>query len=214
MWQFVMMFFKRTQKIIPASIKDSNKTISVCCFIILIALHAVFFSSAKIFSSHSLQEQNGQEILFVFDTNSFSEQTTVQNTKSVPEVVESTEMLPDKEKTRIAENTEQSNNSFSAPANDGIQGDSEYIALIMRRLEEKKIYPLAMRKRGIEGDMTVQFTIRSDGSLGAVKPVTTGEHQFLVQAALETVKAAEPFPVMQGTNKDFSLYVTIKYKLQ
>jgi hypothetical protein len=52
------MFFKRTQKTIPASIKDSNKTISVCCFIILIAFHAVFFGSAKIFSSHSLQEQN------------------------------------------------------------------------------------------------------------------------------------------------------------
>jgi protein TonB len=94
--------------------------------------------------------------------------------------------------------------------------ESDYIALIMRRLEEKKVYPLAMRKRGIEGDMTVQFTIRPDGSLAQVQPAGSKSHPFLVQAALETVKSASPFPipVMEEINGDFSLQVVIKYQLE
>jgi TonB family protein len=86
--------------------------------------------------------------------------------------------------------------------------------MIMRRLEEKKVYPFAMRKRGIEGDVSVRFVVKSDGSLGAVQPAAKAAHPFLVQAALETVKSAGPFPVMEGSAGDFSVQLTIRYQLE
>jgi protein TonB len=91
--------------------------------------------------------------------------------------------------------------------------DAEYTALVMRRLEEKKIYPLAMRKRGITGDAETLFTIRPDGSLGDLR-AGEGAHPLLVQAALETVRCAAPFPVMEGRGEDYSLRVTIRFQLE
>jgi protein TonB len=95
-----------------------------------------------------------------------------------------------------------------------VMSESDYIALIMRRLEEKKVYPLAMRKRGIAGNMPVRFTIGADGALVRVTAEDSRAHPFLAQAALETVRSASPFPVMEGRNGDFSLQVTIRYELE
>jgi protein TonB len=92
--------------------------------------------------------------------------------------------------------------------------EAEYAALIMRRLEEKKIYPLSMRKRGITGDVEALFTIRPDGSLGSLRAGDAPAHPFLAQAALETVRSAAPFPVMEGRAEDYSLRVTIRFQLE
>ena len=94
----------------------------------------------------------------------------------------------------------------------GMSG-ADYAALVMRRLEEKKIYPLSMRKRGIAGDAAVYFSIRPDGSLGSLR-AGEGAHPFLVQAALETVRSAVPFPVMEGSGEEYSLSVTIRFQLE
>jgi protein TonB len=92
--------------------------------------------------------------------------------------------------------------------------DADYTALVMRRLEEKKIYPLAMRKRGITGDAEALFTIRPDGSLGSLRAGDAPAHPFLVQAALETVRSAAPFPVMEGRVEEYFLRVTIRFQLE
>jgi protein TonB len=91
--------------------------------------------------------------------------------------------------------------------------EDDYLALILRRLEEKKVYPLAMRKRGIQGDVSVSFTVRPDGSLGALQPPANAGHPFLAQAAAETVRAASPFPVMEGRAGDYAVRITIRYQL-
>jgi TonB family protein len=92
--------------------------------------------------------------------------------------------------------------------------DAEYITLIMGRLEKYKIYPLSLRKRGIQGDAGVIFTIRSDGTTADITTADTGTHRLLVQAAIQTVKAAEPFPVRKGSNTDYVMQVTIRYRLE
>ncbi|MDR1899145.1 MAG: energy transducer TonB [Treponema sp.] len=99
----------------------------------------------------------------------------------------------------------------------GAGAAADYLALIMRRLEEKKVYPLAVRKRGIEGDVTVRFTI---GRNGAVTGITleAAAHRFLGQAAVETVKSAAPFPVPAGAaagrEEQYPVRVTIRYRLE
>jgi TonB family protein len=91
--------------------------------------------------------------------------------------------------------------------------ETDYVALLLRRLEEKKIYPLAMRKRGIAGDVALFLTIRPDGSLGSLR---AGEnpHPFLADAALQTARSAAPFPVWEGRRGEYSLQVTIRFQLE
>jgi TonB family protein len=98
----------------------------------------------------------------------------------------------------------------------GTAAEADYMALIMRRLEEKKVYPLSVRKRGIEGDVTVDFTI---GRNGAVTGITLADsaHRFLGQAAAETIRSADPFPAAPALNnegKDYPVRVTIRYRLE
>jgi TonB family protein len=92
--------------------------------------------------------------------------------------------------------------------------EADYVALLLRRLEEKKIYPLAMRKRGITGDVALRLSIRSDGSLGSLQAGENPPHPFLAEAALQTARAAAPFPVWEGHVGDYSLRVTIRFRLE
>ena len=91
---------------------------------------------------------------------------------------------------------------------------AEYLALIMGRLEKNKIYPLAVRKRGIEGDIMAAFTIRQDGTVSDMRLVDPSGHRFLAQAAFETIRSASPFPVMEGHEGDYAVQVSIRYHLE
>jgi TonB family protein len=95
-------------------------------------------------------------------------------------------------------------------------GQADYLALIMRRLEEKKVYPLSVRKRGIEGDVKVDFIIGRNGEVTSIT-LADSDHRFLGQAAVETIRAASPFPVMAGMNyqeMNYPVRVTIRYRLE
>ncbi|MDR0600775.1 MAG: energy transducer TonB, partial [Treponema sp.] len=90
-----------------------------------------------------------------------------------------------------------------------------YLALIMRRLEEKKVYPFSVRKRGIEGDVTVDFTIGPNGTVAGVTLVDS-DHRFLSQAAAETIRSASPFPALPArvNTIPYPVRVTIRYRLE
>jgi TonB family protein len=102
----------------------------------------------------------------------------------------------------------------AAPERKAPMTDAEYLALIMGRLEKNKIYPLSVRKRGIEGDITAAFTIRRDGSVSELRLADPSGHRFLVQAAFETIRSASPFPVMEGRAGDYTVQVSIRYRLE
>ncbi|MDR1618087.1 MAG: TonB family protein [Treponema sp.] len=102
----------------------------------------------------------------------------------------------------------------------GAFAETDYMALIMRRLEEKKVYPLSVRKRGIEGDVTVDFTIGRNGAVTGIV-LADSAHRFLGQAAIETVRSASPFPaipnalkVINNQEKEYPVRVTIRYRLE
>jgi protein TonB len=92
--------------------------------------------------------------------------------------------------------------------------DAEYLALVMALLEKNKIYPLAARKRGIEGDIRAVFTIRRDGSVSDMRLADKDGHRFLAQAAFETIRSASPFPVREGWDGDYTIQVNIRYQLE
>jgi TonB family protein len=92
--------------------------------------------------------------------------------------------------------------------------EAEYLALIMARLERNKVYPLSVRKRGIEGDIAAAFSIGRDGSVSDMKLTDPSGHRFLAQAAFETIRSASPFPVMEGREGAYTVQVSIRYRLE
>jgi protein TonB len=92
--------------------------------------------------------------------------------------------------------------------------EAEYLALIMVRLEKNKVYPLSVRKRGIEGDIAAAFSIGRDGSVSDMKLTDPSGHRFLAQAAFETIRSASPFPVMEGREGAYTVQVSIRYRLE
>jgi protein TonB len=102
----------------------------------------------------------------------------------------------------------------SAPVRKNPMTEAEYLALIMSRLVDNKIYPLSVRKRGIEGDITVNFTIKRDGTVSDISLADPSGHRFLAQAAFETIRSASPFPVMEGRDGDYTALISIQYRLK
>ncbi|MDX8402806.1 MAG: energy transducer TonB [Mariprofundaceae bacterium] len=69
---------------------------------------------------------------------------------------------------------------------------------VRARLEESKWYPASARRRGIEGDVELGFALNRDGYARDAKILAGSGYAMLDQAALETVKRAEPFPADGG----------------
>ncbi len=67
----------------------------------------------------------------------------------------------------------------------------------MRKLKEKIEsiweYPPEARRKGLYGDLKITFTIKKDGSLGAVDLVRTSGYKLLDDAALKALKDGEPY---------------------
>jgi TonB family protein len=92
--------------------------------------------------------------------------------------------------------------------------EADYLALVMGRLEQNKVYPLAVRRRGIEGNITVAFTIKGDGKVSDIQLADTTGHRLLAQAAFQTIRSSSPFPVPENQNGDYTVQVTIRYQLE
>jgi len=105
------------------------------------------------------------------------------------------------------------------PAGDSAGGVAEpagridVTATIMRRLEERRVYPIAARRRGAEGDVVVRFTLRPDGTIASVAAESPDAHPLLRRAAVDSVVAAAPFSLPEGLAGNMEFAVTIAYRL-
>jgi len=69
---------------------------------------------------------------------------------------------------------------------------------VRAKLEEKKWYPASARRRGIQGNVELGFSLNKKGYTRYTTVLTGSGYAMLDQAALETVKRAEPFPANGG----------------
>lgn len=88
----------------------------------------------------------------------------------------------------------------SGPAGGGAQGeggergDSEILQAIRRKIARAKFYPLALKRKGIQGNPVVEFKIRESGSLEYVRLLKSSGSEELDAAALSTIRLAAPLP--------------------
>ena len=85
---------------------------------------------------------------------------------------------------------------------------SDFIHIILAKIEAAKIYPRSAIRRGLEGAATVKFRIRPDGQVDEVNLVRSSGFDVLDRASIRAIKKAAPFPYV-----DFWLKVAVNFKL-
>ena len=85
-----------------------------------------------------------------------------------------------------------------------------------QRIADTKYYPRTARRRGIEGQPVVAFTLDKGGRLMKAGLAKTSGYQLLDEAALEAVHQAAPYPEIPAelNMKTFQFKLPISFILK
>ena len=86
----------------------------------------------------------------------------------------------------------------------------KFLSTVRKRIESKKKYPIAAQKAEIEGYTTIKMTILKDGRLEKAEITKSSGHEILDNAALQSVRNAEPFPPIPEEAKLGNVEVSIR----
>ena len=70
-----------------------------------------------------------------------------------------------------------------------------YLGRLRQRIQGSLKYPLAARRRGLAGTVSLEIVIRPDGTFSVVAVANSSAHAVLDDAALETVRSLAPEPL-------------------
>jgi len=85
----------------------------------------------------------------------------------------------------------------------GAGAKRQFQSMVLRKIEAAKRYPTRARKRGIEGDVVVRFTIAPNGMVEQARVTSDSRcHTWLKDAAIKTVRRGAPYlplpPLFKG----------------
>ena len=84
--------------------------------------------------------------------------------------------------------------SASPSSGTGTESATAYEQTVRDAVSRELHYPLAARRRGIEGLIQLRLTVDGGGHVTGLEPLTERADEQLVQATVDAVKRAEPFP--------------------
>jgi TonB family protein len=91
-----------------------------------------------------------------------------------------------------------------------------FIGQVRQRVANAKYYPRIARRRGMEGQPVIAFTLNKNGRLMKVDLARTSGYQLLDQAALEAVQQGAPYPEIPAELKidtfQFKLPISFAFK--
>lgn len=90
--------------------------------------------------------------------------------------------------------------------------EDELFSKIKRAIDRKNKYPTMARKRGLEGEVVVEFIIYKDGRVANIRLVKACPHDPFNIAAINAIKKAQhDFPILNVTTK---IELPIVYELK
>lgn len=91
----------------------------------------------------------------------------------------------------------------------------KFAAVVRKRIESQKRYPVAARNSGIEGRAGVKMTILRDGRLEKAEITESSGYKILDRAALRSVQDAAPFPPIPEAAKldKIQMSINLTFKL-
>lgn len=90
----------------------------------------------------------------------------------------------------------------------------KYIRKVSRLIDSKKRYPRISQENGEEGIVSVQLVLGSSGELIRFTVLQRTEHERLHQAAVETIKAASPFPPLPESHRESQLVIQVPVRFR
>ena len=82
---------------------------------------------------------------------------------------------------------------------------------IAEQIQKHKLYPMAARKRALEGDVELAFTVLTDGTVEELCVVKGNVNALLKDAAILSVKKSVPFDV--NISSPLPMKITLRYEL-
>ena len=82
---------------------------------------------------------------------------------------------------------------------------------IAEQIQKHKLYPMAARKRALEGDVELAFTVLTDGTVEELCVVKGNVNALLKDAAILSVKRSVPFDV--NISSPLPMKITLRYEL-
>lgn len=90
-----------------------------------------------------------------------------------------------------------------------------YLASLAGRLERHKIYPVAARRLGLEGEALVQLRLDHNGEVESVQILQSTGHRMLDDAILRMVREAQPLPAPRiDPGEVFESVVPVRFTLR
>jgi len=77
-------------------------------------------------------------------------------------------------------------------------GREHYLATLLSLIEQQKVYPKIARRRDIQGNVQVAFTVACNGSITGLQ--TSNGHKILEKSARKAVRKALPLPLPPAEN--------------
>ena len=132
-----------------------------------------------------------------------------------PELEPEPEEVPESEPEEVPEYTEEevAEEAIEVPpvANEPAVDFSNVIQGIRKKLIQKKIYPYAARKKGIQGIVFILLKLDEHGYLIELRITQSSGYKILDKAAVSLIKKVVPYE--HGTGQPVSIEIPIKYSL-
>lgn len=105
-------------------------------------------------------------------------------------------------------------NGLGPGIGDGVAGlPAEYLSALHAAIERHKRYPPQARRRGLEGQVRVRFTVERDGSIRGVEVAGSSGHGLLDEAAADTLRRVRSLPPLPERLSSLRLELPMIYRL-
>ena len=202
-----------------------RKIKTAALFVFFLLLHALLFVTIRPRSaplkagdtySNSITLHIKGDVLVAKKTVERKKIEEIRKPIESPVKEQTAEEIPPAEQLLEDENTltkrEDAGNSFAENSDETYDGGIEDIrSKVIVLIEQHKIYPLAARKRALEGDVVVSFVVQTDGSVRDIVVEGGNTNSLLKQAAAKSVAAA--FPCGLTPASPLAMKVTLRYSL-
>ena len=101
--------------------------------------------------------------------------------------------------------------SLSPPQNPNLL--DKYLTAIQQILKEHLRLPTALRRAKVSGKLMVSMILLPDGKLETVAIVESSGREDLDQVAIDTVKAAQPYPPPPLRSQTLTIRVPIRFQM-
>lgn len=91
---------------------------------------------------------------------------------------------------------------------------ASYLQHVRYKIDSVWEYPPAAKERGVEGELTLRFSIAKNGTLVDVKLISSSGHDILDREALQTIHEASPFQPMPDKLSTSRLNILASFKYQ